>query len=445
MKNINLIIFILISFQVNSAFAKVNLLTGQFYEASTDFKHYFDKNSYFPIRRTYNSDSKFLGLFGYGWCSTLDLKLKVVKNKLTLFKCSKKVDSKINKDRKGYFTSDNNIKYYFKNSGSINKVCGKKPTSCLKLSYGNRKISLSNKRGVINLFIKNKRVTSIYQNKKITSIYSYKKNQLIEYTNNINKNMSKYSYNSSGRLNKIFRKNGSKLEIKYNKKYVTQLIPNSTCQINYGYNKRSTYSLNVTVSNYCNNKLYTEHIYSITFNHKYQLIKLHNHAQNKITSYKNGIPKSELDTKDNIKKMFNKTGKTSRVQFKKNLKAEIIYNKNNTIKSIIYSGPTNKHIRFKHDSTGRVINATSRLNTTNFLYKGKKLKSLINNRGRMNYIYRNNNLTSIELKLHNKTYKYSMKGQRSVANASKVASFLNSVYSDIGPAYNYSDELKEVF
>ena len=94
MRKYNLFILIIFSLLfLKNSFAKVNLATGQFYEITTDYKYSIGKKAHFPIRRTYNSDSQIIGLFGKGWCSTLDLKFNKIKNQV--IKCSNPILSLI--------------------------------------------------------------------------------------------------------------------------------------------------------------------------------------------------------------------------------------------------------------------------------------------------------------------------------------------------------------
>lgn len=65
-------------------FSTVDLKTGSFSETAIDFIH-----DSFRLERKYQSRSLFNGLFGFGWCSNLDIQLKVLsKNEVVLQDCT---------------------------------------------------------------------------------------------------------------------------------------------------------------------------------------------------------------------------------------------------------------------------------------------------------------------------------------------------------------------
>ncbi len=187
------------------------------------------------IRRTYNNQSNYEGLFGFGWCSNLEHRLEIKKGEVHFFYCGSGAITKFesNSDGSKYTTkgeaqlSKNGSKWVYRKPGKIRYVFNQRGQLLeaanskgeqWKLLYNGTKLSqVKFGNQIWRVKQKNKRVSTIIFGPKDKLIYGYEGNTLtkVEIDNYVS--LFKYQYSPELNLKSVLYSNGDQIVANYGK------------------------------------------------------------------------------------------------------------------------------------------------------------------------------------------------------------------------------------
>ncbi len=424
-------------FLTTKTFAKVNMLTGQFFH-TLDLK----LNKTFNFKITYKSNDTFSGYFGSSWCSELDQKMNISSRQLNY--CGEVLSGvKVKFIKNRYLYKLNTKTYLFNNRGRLTHICVSKKCYKVKIKsnknlllvHGNTKIYFNlNQQGLVKLAKNNSnKIFSVnYKNKNLSQIFLKNGNIRFDYDRK--------------KMSKLYNDRGQYLNIQYRNEKVYKVSNEQNCVDTYDYKKASQLSVVLQVKYFCKNKSERQENYLLSYysNGQFKSIK-QQQSQNSLIFNKKSKLQKEVRNRSQIE--YDSLGRASQLVTPQKDKIHLLYSKSNLPIKIKQRSKGGHQLLTEikyHKNQVREIRSRNKL--YKFSYKNNKPYIIEASNGEiLKYNYQGAEIASLDLKKNKMKYNFSMRKEDSKVDTIAIAEFYNDIYESFGKSIDYVPQLKELF